>query len=384
MIYLLPFLLSLYFLIKFDFNKKKAGANFSYNLLLFILILIAGLRYKVGGDSQNYFNYFDKIPFLSTLPNYDFIDSPYDPFWIVLSSMSKTLINDFTFFQIIHAIIVNTIIFWFIKKYAMFRFTAVFLYLCGAYLYFNMEIMRESLAICVFLLAYPSFREKKWFNYYAMAIAAFLFHSSAIILFLFPLLRYVKMNLFNFIIIGLVFIVSVYFREIIDLVLFTSRISEKFNAYSNVQLNIFGIISNFLFYCLIPFVIVQLNNRLNRFESKFEELIFLYFFLAMVFLYIPGFARFLNYLTSFLFIYLGDFINSIMNSKKLRKVRFLYVLIVFVLISFSKIQYYLIDTSKSAKGTHQFNLWYPYSSVFEKEEYRYRELIFQNGLNSAE
>lgn len=384
MIYLFPFILSLFFLIKFDFNKKITGANFCYNLLLIVLILIAGLRYKVGGDSLNYFEYFDEIPYLNALPNYDFINSPYDPFWIALSSISKTLINDFAFFQLIHAVIINTIIFWFIKKYTGFRFTAVFLYVCGAYLYFNMEIMRESLAICVFLLAYPSFREKKWLKYYVIAIVAFLFHSSAIILFLFPLLRYVKMNLFNVLMIGLVFIISIYFKQIIGLVLFTSRISEKFNTYSNLQLNIFGIISNFLFYCLIPFVVIRLNNSLNRFESKFEELIFLYFFLAMVFLYIPGFARFLNYLTPFLLIYLGDFINNIMNDKKLIKVKFLYVTMVFFLISFSKIQYYLIDTSKSVKDTHQYNLWYPYSSVFEKEEYRYRELIFQDGLNNTE
>jgi len=384
MIYLLPLILSLFFLIKFDFNKKITGTNFCYNLLLALFILIAGLRYKVGGDSLNYFKYFDEIPYLDALPNYDFINNPYDPFWIILSSISKTLINDFTFFQIIHAIIINTIIFWFIKKYTAHRFTAIFLYLCGTYLYFNMEIMRESLAICFFLLAYPSFLAKKWFKYYLIVFIAFLFHSSAIILFLFPFFRYIKMNLFSFLMTGLIFIFSIYFREIIQLVLFTSRMSERFDMYSNMQLNIFGIISNFLFYCLIPFVIIRLNNSLNRFENKFEELIFSYFFLAMMFLFIPGFVRFLNYLTPFLLIYLGDFINNIMNNKKLNKVKFFYVTIVFALISFSKIQYYLIDTSKSFKDTHQYNLWYPYSSVFEKEEYPYRELIFQDGFIYSE
>jgi hypothetical protein len=313
--------------------------------------------------------------------DFDFSETRYDPLWVVLSSISKTLIDDFAFFQIIHATIVNVIIFRFIKQNTVYRFTAVFLYFCGAYLYFNMEIMRESLAICVFLLGYPSFRDKKWFQFYLYAFVAFMLHSSAMILFLFPLFRYLKINLIGILIILGFFYFSFYFEAILKLGLFATRITDKYNSYSDIELNFFGLLYVFIFYCLIPILIMYFNKMLDGENNNFEDLTFAYFFLASIFLAMSGFGRFLNYVTPFVIIYLGDFINKVINDERLYRYRFTIVILLLFVIAIPKIQYYFIDTSKIAKGTHQYNLWVPYSSIFTEEEYDFRDPIYQAGFD---
>jgi hypothetical protein len=381
MIYLVVFIYLLVFVVKFDINKKEEGADFTYYMVLVVFIAIAGLRYKVGGDSLAYYETFKEIPLLSDLFDYDFSETRYDPLWIVLSSISKTIIDDFAFFQIIHATIVNVIIFRFIKQNTMYRFTAIFLYFCGAYLYFNMEVMREILAICVFLLGYPYFRDKKWFQFYLFAIVAFLFHSSAMILFLFPLFRYLKINLIGISIILGFFYFSLYFEAILKLGLFASRVTEKYDNYSDLSLNFFGILYAFIFYCFIPILIMYFNTKLDSEKIVFEELTFTYFFLAFIFLAMSGFGRFLNYVTPFAIIYLGDFTNKIIHNERLHKIRFTIVIGMLLIIAFPKIQYYLIDTSKIVAGTHQYNLWIPYSTIFTEEEYDFRDPIYQAGFD---
>lgn len=378
MIYLVVFIYLLVFVVKFDINKKVDGANFTYNLLLVVFIAIAGLRYKVGGDTLVYHDIFNDVPFLSNLISYDFDETRYDPLWIVLSSISKTIINDFAFFQIIHATIVNVIIFRFIKQNTVNRFTAVFFYYCGAYLYFNMEIMRESLAICVFLLGYQNFKEKKWIQFYIYALVAYFFHSSAMILFLFPLFQKLKFNSKGILIIIISLFLSTYLEPLIELGLFALKISEKFALYSTgTGLNIFGVIYGVFLYCIIPYFFIYFNKTICSTYNKYENLIYAYFFLTLLSFAVPGFYRFLNYILIFELIFLADFfINILEKEKDLLKIKILFVAFFLTIIAIPKIQYYLVDTSAWSKDTHKYNLYYPYSSIFTKEEYFYRQDIY--------
>ncbi|MBS1504558.1 MAG: EpsG family protein, partial [Bacteroidetes bacterium] len=109
--------------------------------MLIVLVCIAGLRYRVGGDTLSYIDEYDEIPYFSQLLKYNFIGSRWDPLWVVFSSICRSINPDFVFLQCIHALIVNTIIFRFIKRNTQYRFTGILLYYMFAYLYFNMEIL---------------------------------------------------------------------------------------------------------------------------------------------------------------------------------------------------------------------------------------------------
>lgn len=377
MIYLIVFIYLLFLVYKYDIEGKRRGYVFCYNSILIILICISGLRYKVGGDTLNYYEHFSDTPFFLDLFKFDFSEANYEPLWIILQSISKSIINDFVFFQVIHACIVNTIIFWFIKNNTTNQFTAVLLYYCGTFFYFNMEIMRESLAICIFLLAYNSYSSKNWIRFYIYAYFAYLFHSSAVILFLFPLIQSLRFN-FKGICVTLIFlVVSSYLSPLIELGLIYSKISDKFVLYSETKkLNVFGIISGFLLTCLVPYFFIFFYEKILRFYNKFRNLIFAYFFLAILSLAVQGFYRFLNYILMFQILFLADFfIDILKKDNDLLRIKILFLSFFLLIILVPKIQYYYRDTSMWAEGTRKYNLYYPYSSVLGKKEYIFRKDI---------
>jgi hypothetical protein len=381
MIYLVVFILLAALAVKFDFTKSdKRDENFWYYFALIIFIAVSGLRYKVGGDSISYIESFNDIPFLGQLDKVNLSQAQYDPLWIVFSSVSKSIVNDFVFFQIIHAIFINFIIFRFIKQNTVFRFTAVLLYYLFFYMYFNMEIMRESLAVCVFLLAYPYLKTKKWVKFYICAAIAFLFHSSAIILFIFPFLRNVKFKPLPMILLVLVFFVIIYLpdavKTILGVFIFNERLQSHFEAYSVIKVNSNGVLAVFVIYLLAPGIIVYLAEKKVKTNPAFKELYFTYFFLAVITLGFAGFARFINYLTPFMAIYFANLLNWIYRNTYFSSLKRITVMALIVIAFLPKLNYYFTDTSNIVLGTRQYDLWFPYNSVFFKEENYKREELY--------
>ncbi|PXY44057.1 EpsG family protein [Flavobacterium hydrophilum] len=377
MLYFLVFIYLFFLAIYYDLGDSKRNSNFSYFLSLFILIIISGLRYKVGGDTLLYFESFEKTPLVYELFNYDFSEERYDPFWIIFQSISKTICNDFAFFQLLHSIFVNTVVFYFFRKNTHYYFTAILLYFCGNYFYFNMEIMRESLSISFFLIAYPYLITKKWVKYYLIIFVSYLFHSSAIILFFLPLLAKVKLDSKGIVLLLISFACSSYLGQLIELGLFAARITEKFVIYSQTQaLNIFGVITGLILYCFIPLLFINFYNRYYGKYLKFVTLLFSYFFLSVLALSVQGFYRFLNYFIIFQIIFLSDFFITLLRSKNdLLKVKFLFFAFFALWVVVPKVLYYNYDTSMWSKGTKKYNLYYPYSSIIDKEEYFFRKEI---------
>jgi hypothetical protein len=348
---------------------------------MLIFIAVSGFRYKVGGDTLAYFDFFEEYPFISELKNYDFIYSKWDPFWVILSSISKSIVNDFAFFQIIHAIVINSIIFKFFERHTTYRFTAVLVYSLFFYIYFNTEVMRESLAVCVFLLAYPYFKDRKWLKYYLLAVLAFLFHSSAIITFVFPLFRNIKLNIKGIIVLSFTFVILVtiafYFPSLIENILFSERLINRFEIYSQFKPSFRGMLNIFFYYALLPYLILRFYNKINKGKQLFAEFHMLYFALVMVTISISGFARMLNYLTPFMIVYFADFLNTVYKKKIFYNLSGQMVVLILLISTIPKIRYFTADTSRFVSGTHKYNLYLPYSSIFSKEEFPNREIIFR-------
>lgn len=136
MIYFFVLTLTLYFVFRYDICKKKKGLVLSYKLLLILAVLIMGCRYVVGGDTVRYIRYFDFYPKLGdemNLFSYVF----FDPGWLLLNSIIKTVYDDFIFFQFVHAVLLNGFVFFFIWKKTKYRFTVVLFYFLYQYLYFK-------------------------------------------------------------------------------------------------------------------------------------------------------------------------------------------------------------------------------------------------------
>ena len=126
MIYLFLSIVILTLVVTYDLKKLKAGRDLWYWTIFIFFVCVAGLRYKVGGDSLEYYNSFTgQIPTLNDLSRDHFFSIRYEPFWIILNSVCKTIINDFALFQFVHAFWINFVIFKFFKNNTQYRFTAI-------------------------------------------------------------------------------------------------------------------------------------------------------------------------------------------------------------------------------------------------------------------
>ena len=144
MIYLIVLIVLLIPAIRYDFLSKKGGERIWYYVNLLVLILLAGLRYRVGGDTAQYMLFFENMPSLSELSSFKFMNNYYMPLWYVYTAVFKSF-GGYFLFQMVQAIIVNTVFLWFFKKKCSRYFTAIVVYFLAYYFSLNMDIMRQAL-----------------------------------------------------------------------------------------------------------------------------------------------------------------------------------------------------------------------------------------------
>ena len=177
---ILFFLFILFYL--YDVLHITKGVRFFWFFSFALLVLVAGLRFKVGGDTFSYLINYEYFPTFFEFASFDFENARYDFFWYVFCAICKLFSTSYFFMQFMHAFLINIAFFYFIKKYIKYKFLGVFLYFIFGFLYFNTEIMRESLAVAVFLFSLDAFYNKKWIRYFLFVTVAILFHSWALIL----------------------------------------------------------------------------------------------------------------------------------------------------------------------------------------------------------
>ena len=153
--YIVPFVLLIICMVLFEivYPNKFASKFFFVVFVIYFSILMA-LRYRVGGDTLAYMSSYSYIPTLDKLELQDLLYTISDPLYVLLCSISKSIHPSFYVFQIIHSIILNVSLSVFLMRYSKMLLFSFVLFLFSNYLYFSTEILRESLAVCVFLFAF--------------------------------------------------------------------------------------------------------------------------------------------------------------------------------------------------------------------------------------
>lgn len=387
MIYIVLFFLFLYPVFKYDKPlylshgacRYSLEANIYYWFLMVLVILVLGLRNKVGADTYSYMYYWDYIPPLKDMSFQWLMLAKYQPFWYLLSSFCKELHSEFWFFQLVHATIVNVIIFYFIKEHSIHKFSVVFIFAIARMLYFSCEIMRESLSVCMFLLVFDSLVQKKWLKYYIAVSFAFMFHASAVFLFLLPLFYnyYCKKGSVKILV-----IISVIFTVVISmgileklLALISINMANSFSFYSHMEITPLGCLSNIINIFLLLYMYVFCLKRSPDVMSKIFFGMYLYIvfmFVGLSFLIIQ--TRITNYFILFYYIVLADFFWL-----NYRKVKSAFTYLIYVLFLYSTVRYMTRDVSEWVNDGKQYSFYesyYPYYSVFEDlpsnvEQHRY-------------
>ena len=370
MIYLLLAVFMFLLSYKYDIRCHKNDKLFFYYLLLGILVLFAGLRYRVGSDTIVYIGQFKYIPPIDKIFSIGLDQFTQRPLWIIYFSFFKYL-GSFYLLQLSNAIIINCSYFAYAKKHTTNWFTFIFLYFIIYYIGLNFEIMREALASSVAIWGFKFLEEKKWIKYYIIAFISFNIHESAIILFLLPLFYKINFKVKTWTI--LLFILSitiVLFKPLLTqinglLMLASSNSSllSKFNVYSSMNNTYnFNYYLNFWYLPLfcIPLFIIYSKLRLNQ-DEKNLNLVYISSILSILMAYMSVLGRFSNYLNVFILIFLTDFLVEIVSSKIL-KPRFIFLIILVAFISPG-----IIIKYQSRYGDGRFyNKYYPYSFIFNE------------------
>ncbi len=393
MIYFIILILFLIIAYIYDINKVRQGKEFLYLIELFILISLAAFRYRVGGDSLAYEDDYKNLPTFSELMKFGFSDMQYQPLWYILNALTKSVSNKFFFFQLIHAIIINSCIFIFINKYCIHKFSFIVFYFIFLYPYFNFEILRESIAIVIFLFAFPLIQEKKYLKYYLLNVLSFLFHPSALFLFIVPILYFLFKSNINFLKLFFVGIIIILFSSIIvttliDRLPLNMFILAKLEGYTSLEININGIILG-LFNLLPVIGILCLLKKIPINNPNINAIMSIYFILALLSFIVEGSYRLLNYFNIFFYMILTDYIiydiGKIHNTVKIYRKGVYKGLQLFIIlcIIINKGYYYTRDMSMYNYGeeAYFYNRYVPYSSIFDHNKDHRRENIYYNFMD---
>lgn len=397
MVYFLLIIGLLILTYSYDYRGKTQGKLFWLLVCLLAFILIAGLRYRLGTDSIRYERYFINGPKLETLGARHFINTRFSPLYILLSAGVRTVTSQFLVFQIVHAIIVNCVIFYFLYLNTKKIFFALILYFLLLYFTLNMEVLREALAVCVFLLAWPSFRDGKWVKWYLLSVIGFLCHTSAVFMFILPIivLPGIK-SLFiygnrTWIICGIILLVVMFIKEkffvYIQALAVMENVSERAQVYSKTDLassnlNIFGYVVAVIRFVIYPLLALYFLNKKS--DDKFWEnsrlvnFILVSVYIGIVMTGIPIFYRYNNYFLFFPIIVYSEIIfsNLEVNSGRIR-LKFVTWILIFIPFFYSHIQPVYFKGVNSTESLKGYMNYYPYASRFDMEKDENREKLFR-------
>lgn len=234
-----------------------------------LLVLVAGLRLVVGGDTQTYMTDFDRYPTLDEFTIFHFALFRYQPLWILLNCLAKTIYPEFFVVQLMLSATVNPVTFYIIKKETDKKYEVALVYLLFQFLYLNCEIMRETFAICIFYFAFGYMIKHKWLPYYGLCFVAFFFHDGAIFYFLLPfLLPLLTRNFTPKYVITMAIILICIANPItlsqISFLLPEGRADSVSDVYSKMSIgSIAGIIRGMIDIILMYFIIIYTQKHIS-------------------------------------------------------------------------------------------------------------------------
>ena len=207
MLYVIVLIMVLYCVCKYDICGHKQYKNTWFYFLLFLFIIIAGFSYRLGGDNISYIKEFPMYQMNNgysweELTNYN----GRQPLWVLMSKLCKSVINEYWFFRFIHSLFLNSLFFFAFRKITKYLFTTILFYFVLVYFEFNFQVMRQSIAVGLFLTSMSKYRNNKWLSYYVINLIGFLFHESAVVTFIVPLIKLLGISIKSIII---YFIISI-------------------------------------------------------------------------------------------------------------------------------------------------------------------------------
>lgn len=349
------------------------------------VVLMFSFRYRIGTDSVSYQYFFEKLlPSLGNLNigtlTQDFV---YEPGFVIFSSIIKTIFGDWLFFQIITSCMINGTIFYFLYKRTPYFFLSALLYFVLSSFSLTCESIRQSLAMVLFLWSIPYLENNKYIKYYLLLTIAFTFHYSSVILWLLPLLKWCKVNIwYSYAFLMFLFLaggaIRSQFGDMVELIggyyAGFERAGTTYgegSRYMNDVINLNAALMSL--FRILTYIVVSYSLRKSQRLIQYNYLLFIFLCWQMLSINLGIFYRFASYFSIFGILYLTDGLLLSYKSAKPKNVLAtgMAVLAVGIMIRHN-LQIEVFE------GARQVECYYPYNSVFEKEEMPRREAIYNS------
>lgn len=362
-------------IVVYDNNNKRNGRDFLYYTTLVLVVFTSAFAYRLGTDAQRYQDTFES--FVPTIFDIGGTKNArnfgWQPGFFYLLSLCKTIIPSFYFFKFVYASFINFTIFSFFRKNTKHVFLVLLFYLLLQGFYFNFEIFKEALAICVFIWAYPCIEKKRWLNYYLLCFLAFSFHMSAIIIFFVPLFQIIKLGTKQMLIIMIAGTVTLIIMSEVLLSVAGNilALNEQLNAeYSGYLLDDFYTTNRFsltnlttwmtlLLDVFMPIVMLYVLPKNRIYKDYFPIIV------IAVLLIIPAKSILIVYrFTNYFFVFRAVFYIEVFDylSKRYISKRNFFLSLVVVCFIYVGYFFYRKNFTMSEYGFRAIDLYYPYVS----------------------
>lgn len=347
------------------FTRRRLPKQGKIALLLLVLlyvVMLVGLRYRVGVDTIAYMSEFRTIPAIDRFLTINFLESHYEPGYLLICSVCKTFTNEFWPVQLIFGGITNGCIFLFLYRNCRNVFIGVLLYFVCQWFYFSFEIMRESAAVGIFLLNYRNLERRRWGRYYLLSLLSLSFHFSAMIVWFIPLTRFLRVNVW-FVLVCIASLAVTPLVEHLNRLIHIASITGRLDHYlENADLLNLNARLGVVLRAGVPAMLLLSAWLIRGIRSRFVHLVLLQILLCCATFAIPDiFLRFINYTS--LFVTAG--IANLLTTHRIREWTKI-ALVSLVLLSQS--HFFYINHTR----------WIPYVSIFNPHRILERDRIFRH------
>lgn len=398
MVYLILILLLSFLTFYYDYSGNIKGKNFWIGIIAFIFILIGTLHYRVGADTISYENFYNTLSPLNYLTEKEISSSRYAPGFIVLASFTKLFSPDLVLLNFIYSSFVCGVVIWFMQKHTKHIFFALLMFFLFCYTLLIFEQIREAIAVGVFLIAWQYFVKRKWIYWYALSFLAVMFHTSAMIMFILPIILLPGINqlfifgkrtfLISVLVLLIAIILSTTFSKYIELLAVTQSMEDMTQGYANThyvegKLNIIGFAGHFIrniFYPFIAMICLKDYHKNGEITKELKSIIsfaIISIYISILSSGVPIIGRYNNYFFFFPIIVVSDWVFSYLKIG-VRKIRLSFVYWVIFLLPMFAMQFYsymgTIDRAGKYKG---YMKYYPLTTFIDKEKDADKEKAIQ-------
>ena len=370
MAYLFPIIFSIICIIVYDMHRTEKFSRIMFWGMCVYLILLFGLSDDLGYDTTHlYHPAYQSFPTFASADMWDRLEE-YSGFgygfqFFIL--IFKTLGLPWWCFQLAVAGIINVTVFYFINRHLNYRFIAILLYITCLSMRLNVEIIRQSLAMMVFLMSYPFLTKRQWGYFFISVLVATLFHTSAFMLLLVPLMYLMRIDInrrliYAFVAMSIVvYLISLYLYDVSKI--FGSTYSEKIIYYAytrRYERNLNYYIYHSLCNALLPLAVGCYYKFILKRDIPFSRII------AILPLLLPGilafgesFIRLGYYFLPFFMFSSAELTGEQIHRRELKNKLCGIVICVVLMVSYS---YELI------KSTTISDKYYPYRTILTHTE----------------